>query len=135
MGSTSLLQRTLLCTCKMWSLRLRNSFQRQASYVDSKRREISHNAGTKVLLSRTYIWLKTLRARKLRLRWISPFRMRAKVGVVEYRIELPNMLIFHNVFQVSQVSETLYSKWHHPSPPILKMMIYLIKWSVFYHMR
>jgi hypothetical protein len=55
----------------------------------------------KSYLSTTSIWLKTLRARKSLPRWIGPVTMRAKVGVVEYKLEFPNMSIFHNVFRVS----------------------------------
>ena len=55
--------------------------------------------GSQVLLSTSY--LRMPGGRKLGPRWIGPFRVSARVGMVAYRLELPSQYKFHNVFHVS----------------------------------
>ncbi len=62
---------------------------RQKSYADTKRREISFDVGTQVLLNTSNIKLKMPGARKLLPRWIGPFKVLKKVGKVAYKLELP----------------------------------------------
>ena len=75
--------------------------QRQKSYVDTKRRDVSYEVGSEVLLSTSNIKLKTPGARKLLPRWIGPFEIVKRIGVVAYRLKLPETMRIHNVFHVS----------------------------------
>ncbi len=94
---------------------------RQKSYADRKRREISFDVGTQVLLSTSNIKLKMPGARKLLPRWIGPFKVLKRVGKVAYRLELPTTLKIHNVFHVSLLKSYRTSgKVQPPPPPILE---------------
>ena len=94
---------------------------RQKSYVDTKRREISFDVGTQVLLSTSNIKLKMPGARKLLPRWIGPFKVVKKVGKVAYKLELPETLKIHDVFHISLLKSYKTSgKVQPPPPPILE---------------
>ncbi|GJP69044.1 hypothetical protein CLOP_g25671, partial [Closterium sp. NIES-67] len=73
-------QQEALKSARRW---LQLSQQRQKSYADMKRREVSFEVGDKVLLSTMNIRLKIHGARKLFPRWIGPF---------EFQDILPNDL-------------------------------------------
>jgi hypothetical protein len=97
------------------------SHNRHNSYVDTKRREISFDVGTQVLLSTFNIKLMMSRARKLLPRWIGPFKVLKKVGKVAYKLEWPKTLKIHDVFHISLLKSYKTSgKVHHPPPPILE---------------
>lgn len=94
---------------------------RQKSYADTKRRELSFDVGAQVLLSTSNIKLKISGAKKLLPRWIGPFRIMKRVGNVAYKLELPETLKIHPVFHVSLLK--LYrasGKVQPPPPPILE---------------
>ena len=57
---------------------------RQNSYVDTKRREVSFDVGTQVLLSTSNIKLKMPKARKLLPRWIGLFKILKKAKLLTY---------------------------------------------------
>ena len=61
---------------------------RQKSYADTKRREISFDVETQMLLSTSNIKPKMLGARKLLPRWIGHFKVLKKVSKVTYILEL-----------------------------------------------
>ena len=94
---------------------------RQKSYADTKRRELSFDVGTQVLLSTSNIKLKISRANKLLPRWIGPFRIMKRVGNVAYKLELPETLKIHPAFHVSLLKPyRASSKVQPPPPPILE---------------
>ncbi|GJP62824.1 hypothetical protein CLOP_g19847, partial [Closterium sp. NIES-67] len=84
---------------------LQLSQQRQKSYADMKRREVSFEVGDKVLLSTKNIRLKIPGAKKSFPQWIGPFEMIQRVGVVAYKLKLPETLQIHNVFHVSLLNK------------------------------
>ena len=57
---------------------------KQKSYVDTKRCEISFDVKTQALLSKSNIKLKMPRATKPLPRWIGPFKVLKRVGKVAY---------------------------------------------------
>ncbi|GJP59970.1 hypothetical protein CLOP_g17075 [Closterium sp. NIES-67] len=95
-------QQEVLKCARRW---LQLSPQRQMSYADMKRWEFSFEVGDKVLLSTTNIRLKIPGARKLFPRWIGPFKVIQHVGVVAYKLKLPDTLQIHNVFHVSLLNK------------------------------
>ncbi|GJP70425.1 hypothetical protein CLOP_g1368, partial [Closterium sp. NIES-67] len=95
-------QQEALKSARRW---LQLSQQRQKSYADMKRREVSFEVGDKVLLSTKNIRLKIPGARKLFPRWIGPFEVIQRVGVVAYKLKLPKTLQIHNVFHVSLLNK------------------------------
>ena len=70
------------------------------SYVDTKRREISFDVGTHVLLSISNMRLK-MQGAKLLPRWIGDFKVLKRVEKVTYILELPDILKLHDVFCIS----------------------------------
>ncbi|KAL4320185.1 hypothetical protein GQ457_18G008680 [Hibiscus cannabinus] len=71
--------------------RLKQAFDRQKAYADTKRRDIQHEVGDKVFL-KVSPWKKVLRFGKkwkLSPRYIGPFEVLEKVGHVAYQLALP----------------------------------------------
>lgn len=75
--------------------------QRQKFYANKNRREVSFEVDQQVLVSTANIKLKVPGARKLLPRWIGPFRVVQRIGVVAYRVQLPDTFKIHDVFHVS----------------------------------
>jgi hypothetical protein len=90
--------------------KLKAAQSRQKSYADKKRREVSFTKGDLVYLKVSPI-RGTRRFRvqgKLAPRYIGPYQVLDKVGVVAYRIKLPEeMSDIHPVFHVSQLMRCL----------------------------
>ncbi|KAK8694914.1 hypothetical protein V6N13_072458 [Hibiscus sabdariffa] len=88
--------------------RLKQAFDRQKAYADTKRRDIRHEVGDKVFL-KVSPWKKILRfGKKGRLspRYIGPFEVLERVGTVAYRLALPPEFDkIHNVFHVSMIKK------------------------------
>ncbi|KAK8528246.1 hypothetical protein V6N12_074780 [Hibiscus sabdariffa] len=88
--------------------RLKQAFDHQKAYVDTKRRDIRHEIGDKVFL-KVSPWKKVLRfgkKGKLSPRYIGPFEVLEKVGPVAYRLALPPEFDkIHNVFHVSMLGK------------------------------
>ncbi|KAK8701425.1 hypothetical protein V6N13_019812 [Hibiscus sabdariffa] len=86
--------------------RLKQAFDRQKAYADTKRRDIRHEVGDKVFL-KVSPWKKVLwfgKKGKLSPRYIGPFEVLEKVGPVAYRLALPPEFDkIHNVFHVSML--------------------------------
>ena len=84
--------------------RLKAASDRQKAYVDLKRKDIEYEVGDKVFL-KVSPWRKVLRfgkKGKLSLRFIGPYEILERVGLVAYRLALPPELAkLHNVFHVS----------------------------------
>ena len=79
---------------------------RQKSYADMKRKYIRYEIGEKVFL-KVSPWNKVMRfgkKGKLSPRFIGPYEMIEKVGLMAYRLALPSdMENIHNVFHVSML--------------------------------
>ncbi|XP_017639964.1 uncharacterized protein LOC108481327 [Gossypium arboreum] len=76
----------------------------EKSYADLRRRDIEFSFGDQIFL-KVSPWKKVLRFgsnRKLSLRFIGPYRVLKRVGLVAYQLELPLELDrIHDVFHVS----------------------------------
>ena len=98
---------------KLIQERLKAASDRQKSYADLKRKEVSYEIGEKVFL-KVSPWKKVLRfgkKGKLSPRFIGPYEILERVGLVAYRLALPPMLDkIHNVFHVSML-------WRYRSDP------------------
>ncbi|KAL4303968.1 hypothetical protein GQ457_10G012090 [Hibiscus cannabinus] len=86
--------------------RLKQSFDRQKAYADTKRRDIQKNVGDRVFL-KVSPWEKVMRfgkKGKLSLRFIGPFEIVERTGPEAYRLALPPEFDkIHNVFHVSML--------------------------------
>ena len=91
---------------KMIRERLKVANDRQKSYADMKRKDISYEIGEKVFL-KVSPWKKVMRfgkKGKLSSRFIGPYEVIEKVGPVAYRLALPpDLEKIHNVFHVSML--------------------------------
>src|SRR5215469_299752 len=91
---------------KLIRARLKEASDRQKSYADLKRKEISFEVGDKVFL-KVSPWKKVLRfgrKGKLTPRFIRPYEVLERIGPVAYRVALPPELAkIHNVFHVSML--------------------------------
>ena len=89
---------------KMIQEKMKASQSRQKSYHDKRRMNIEFRAGDHVLFRVNPITGvgRALKCRKLIPRFVGPFEIIEKVGVVAYRIALPPLLSnLHDVFHVS----------------------------------
>nr|GEZ62659.1 putative reverse transcriptase domain-containing protein [Tanacetum cinerariifolium] len=83
---------------------------RQKSYADVRCRPLEFNVGDKVML-KVSPWKGVIRFRKHRKlspRFIGPFKILERVGLVAYKLELPRELQgIHNTFYVSNLKKCL----------------------------
>ncbi|GKC48622.1 putative reverse transcriptase domain-containing protein [Tanacetum coccineum] len=90
--------------------RLQASRDRQRSYADKRRKPLEFQVGDKVML-KVSPWKGVIRfgkRKKLNPRYIRPFKILAKVGMVAYQLELPDKLSrVHSTFHVSNVKKCL----------------------------
>ncbi|GKC91945.1 putative reverse transcriptase domain-containing protein [Tanacetum coccineum] len=88
--------------------RIQAARDRQKSYADKRRKPLEFQAGDKVMLN-VSPWKRVIRFSKqgkLNPRYIGPFKILAKVGMVSYRLELPEQLSqFHSTFHVSNLKK------------------------------
>ena len=78
----------------------------QKSYHDKRRKDLEFQEGDHVFLRVTPVTGvgRALKSRKLTSRFIDPYQISARVGVVAYRVALPPSLSnLHDVFHVSQL--------------------------------
>ncbi|KAD5507916.1 hypothetical protein E3N88_15619 [Mikania micrantha] len=89
---------------------------RQKSYADKRRRPIEFDVGDRVLL-KVSPWKGIIRFRKrgkLSPRYIGPFQIKARVGKVAYRLDLPEELNgIHPTFHVSHLRKFLADEQAH----------------------
>ncbi|GJW13745.1 putative reverse transcriptase domain-containing protein [Tanacetum coccineum] len=83
-------------------------YQSCTSYADRRRKPLEFQAGDKVMLKLSP-WKGVIRfgkRGKLNPRYIRPFKILAKVGIVSYRLELPEQLSHvHSTFHVSNLKK------------------------------
>ena len=97
------------------------AYNKQKSYVDTKKRAISCDVGTQMLLSTFNIKFKMPRARKLLPRSFGPFKVLLKMDKVAYRLVLLETLKIYDVFHISLLkSYKISGKVQPPPPPILE---------------
>ncbi|GJY19834.1 ribonuclease H-like domain-containing protein [Tanacetum coccineum] len=90
--------------------RLQDSHDQQRSYADKRHKPLEFQFGDKVML-KVSPWKGVIRfgkRGKLNPRYIGPFKILAKVGMVAYRLELPEKLSHvHSTFHVSNLKKCL----------------------------
>ena len=91
--------------------------QQQKFYADKHIREVSFEVDEQMFVSIANIKLKVLGARKFLPRWIGPFRIVKRIGVVAYGVQLPNTFKIHDVFHVSLLRPYVADDMVQPSPP------------------
>ena len=100
---------------KMIQEKMRASQSRQKSYHDKRRKDLEFQVGDHVFLRVNPVTGvgRALKCRKLTPRFVGPFEIIEKVGVVAYRIALPPSLSnLHDVFHVSQLRKYVYDASH-----------------------
>ncbi|GKE12014.1 hypothetical protein Tco_1415565 [Tanacetum coccineum] len=94
---------------KIWD-RMQAAHDRQKSYADKRRRPLEFEVGDKVML-KVAPWKGVIRFEKrgkLNRRYIGPFQIIERIGLVAYRLELPQELSrVHNVFYVCNLKKYL----------------------------
>ena len=94
--------------------RLKAACDRQRSYANLKRKDIEYEVGDKVFL-KVSPWKKILRfgrKGKLSPRFIGPYEILERVGLVAYRLALPLELAKLHVFNVSILRRYRYDPSH-----------------------
>ncbi|GJX27176.1 putative reverse transcriptase domain-containing protein [Tanacetum coccineum] len=90
--------------------RIQVARDRQKSYTDRRRKLLEFQVGNMVML-KVSSWKGVIcfgKQGKLNPRYIGPFKVLAKVGIVTYRLELPNQLSrVHSTFHVSNLKKCL----------------------------
>jgi len=100
---------------KMIQEKMRASQSRQKSYHDKRRKNIEFQVGDHVFLRVNLVTGvgRALKCRKWTPRFVGPFEIIEKVGVVAYQTALPSSLSnLHDVFHVSQLRKNVYDASH-----------------------
>nr|GEV89439.1 putative reverse transcriptase domain-containing protein [Tanacetum cinerariifolium] len=90
--------------------RIQAARDRQKSYADVRRKPLEFQVGDKVML-KVSPWKGVIRfgkREKLNPRYIGPFKISTRVGIVTYRLELPKQLSrVHSTFHVSKLKKCM----------------------------
>ena len=100
---------------KMIRENLRTTQSRQKSYDNKKRRPLEFQEGDHVFLKVTPTTGigRVMKSKKLTPRFIGPYQIFRKIGLVAYQICLPPFLFsLHNVFHVSQLRKYISDPSH-----------------------
>ena len=104
--------------------RLKVVADRQNSYADLKRKDIQYEIGEKVFL-KVSPWKKVMRFKrngKLSPRFIGPYEVIEKVGLVAYRLAFPpDLEKIHNVLDVSMLRRYRSDSSHVVSSEIIEL--------------
>jgi len=95
--------------------RMRATQSRQKSYADRRRRPLEFEAGDHVFLrvTPTAGIGRAIKSRKLTPRFVGPYQILRRIGVVAYEIALPPHLTnLHNVFHVFQLRKYVADPSH-----------------------
>ena len=95
--------------------RMKTSQNRQKSYADQQRRPFEFEVGEKVFQKKSSMRgiMRFGKKRKLSPRFIGPFEILKRVGVVAYRLALPpSMSGVHDVFNVSMLRKYIRDPSH-----------------------
>nr|GFB14244.1 putative reverse transcriptase domain-containing protein [Tanacetum cinerariifolium] len=88
--------------------KLTRQYLKEKSYADRRRKPLEFEVGDKVML-KVSPWKGVIRfgkREKLNPRYIGPFKILAKVGMLAYRLELPDLLSrVHSTFHVSNLKK------------------------------
>ncbi|XP_074297605.1 uncharacterized protein LOC141628348 [Silene latifolia] len=104
--------------------KMRASQDRQKSYADTRRTDISFEVGEKVLLKVSPMKgvMRFGKRGKLSQKFIGPYEILDRVGEVAYHLALPSALArVHNVFHVSQLRRYLSDPSHVLSPEVIEV--------------
>ncbi|GJU94244.1 putative reverse transcriptase domain-containing protein [Tanacetum coccineum] len=95
--------------------RIQAARDRQKSYADVRRKPLEFQVRDKVML-KVSLWKGVIcfdKRGKLNLGYIGPFKILAKVGMVVYRLELPDQLTrVHSTFHFSNLNKCLSDEPH-----------------------
>ncbi|GJV16928.1 putative reverse transcriptase domain-containing protein [Tanacetum coccineum] len=93
--------------------RIQAAHDRQKCYADVRRKHPEFQVGNKVML-KVSPWKGVIRfgkRGKINPRYIGPFKIIAKVGIVAYRLELPEQLSrVHGTFHISNLKKCLFDE-------------------------
>ena len=94
--------------------------EKQKAQYDKHRRHVAFDVGDRVLLATDHIALEG--PRKFKAKFIGPFVVRARVGDLAYRLDLPTTMRMHPVFHVDRLKRFVAGggDGHQPPPPVLQ---------------
>ncbi|XP_027368371.1 uncharacterized protein LOC113874343 [Abrus precatorius] len=109
---------------KMIQEKMRTAQSRQKSYYDRRRKPLEFQTGDHVFLRVIPITGvgRVMKSRKLTPKFIGPYQILKKIGLVAYQIALPPFLSnLHNVFHVSQLRKYVPNPSHIIEPDIIQL--------------
>ncbi|XP_071928107.1 uncharacterized protein [Coffea arabica] len=98
---------------KLICQRIQTAQSCQKSYADNRRKDLEFAVGDQVFLKITSLKASLMagKGKKLQLRFVGPYKILQRVGIMAYKLELPPSLSrIHNIFHMSML------KKYHPDP-------------------
>ena len=109
---------------------LRTALNKQAAYVNKKRRDVTLDIGQLVLLNAQNISWPAEVSKKLVPKYLGPFKIKSVMGPVTYQLDLPATLPIHPTFHVSllkpwvqndsELFPTVRDELNEPPPVVLE---------------